>query len=103
MGDFNCAPPNATQLKNFPRAPNIDFTNEITIDLLIQEEGLKEAIIHSSEIIEEKKTFTFPADLPNRKIDYIFYNSNKIESFSAYVPQLDSSDHLPVVADVTVC
>jgi endonuclease/exonuclease/phosphatase family metal-dependent hydrolase len=102
LGDFNCTPPNATQLKNFPRAPNLDFTNETTIDLLIQEEGLKEAVIHSSDIIEEKKTFTFPADLPNRKIDYIFYNSNKLESVAAYVPQLDSSDHLPVVMEFKI-
>ena len=99
IGDFNCAPPNATQLKNFPGAPNIDFTNETTIALLLKEESLKETLLHPSEIIEEKKTLTFPANFPNRKIDYIFYNSNKIESVSSYVPQLDSSDHLPVVME----
>lgn len=93
MGDFNCAPPNAPQKKNFVDEPETDFSNEKTIQLLLGENSLKAA---------DLMTFTFPTDNPTHKLDYIFYNHEKMTLINAFVPQIDSSDHLPVVIAFTL-
>ena len=90
VGDFNCVPPNASQKKNFADEPGVDYSNEKTIQCLLDEKSLKAA---------DLVTFTFPTDKPTRKLDYIFYNHNKIALIKTSVPQIDSSDHLPVVME----
>jgi endonuclease/exonuclease/phosphatase family metal-dependent hydrolase len=88
LGDFNSVPPSASQKKDFPDEPQMDFRNDQTIGFFIKEPDLKAADIN---------TFTFPADSPTRKLDYIFYTYNKIRLLKAFVPCIDSSDHLPLV------
>ena len=88
MGDFNCVPPGAEQKKNFPGEPEHDFSNDKTIAFFIEEKSLKAA---------ELSTLTFPSNKPDRKLDYIFYNHDKIECVKTFVPEIDSSDHLPLV------
>ena len=88
LGDFNCVPPEAEQKKNFHDEPELDFSNDKTITFFIEEGSLKAA-----ELI----TLTFPSDKPDRKLDYIFYNHDKIEFVKTFVPEIDSSDHLPMV------
>lgn len=43
--------------------------------------------------------FTYPADNPAHRIDYIFI-SPPITCSHIYIPDCDASDHLPVVADL---
>jgi endonuclease/exonuclease/phosphatase family metal-dependent hydrolase len=88
MGDFNCVPPGTEQKKNFRDEPETNFSNEKTITFLLEEKSLKAA---------ELSFFTFPSDKPVRKLDYIFYNHEKIVLIKVFAPEMDSSDHLPVV------
>jgi endonuclease/exonuclease/phosphatase family metal-dependent hydrolase len=44
---------------------------------------------------------TFPADVPDRRIDYVTV-SPRLEVREAAVPQTFASDHLPVIADLIV-
>jgi endonuclease/exonuclease/phosphatase family metal-dependent hydrolase len=88
IGDFNSIPPDAPRKKDFPDEPVTDFRNDRTIQFFLENPGLKAADIN---------TFTFPTDSPTRKLDYIFYTHDKIELIKVFVPNLDSSDHLPMV------
>jgi endonuclease/exonuclease/phosphatase family metal-dependent hydrolase len=42
---------------------------------------------------------SFPSDVPNRKIDYIFA-SRDVNVISADIPEIIASDHRPHIADV---
>lgn len=88
MGDFNSIPPDAPQKNDFPDEPVTDFRNDRTIQFFLEDPGLKAANI---------TTFTFPTDSPTRKLDYIFYTHDKIQLIKVFVPNIDSSDHLPTV------
>lgn len=88
VGDFNSIPPDASQKQDFPDEPVTDFTNDRTIQFFLEAPGLKAADI---------TTFTFPTDSPTRQLDYIFYTHDKIQLINVSVPNIDSSDHLPMV------
>lgn len=88
IGDFNCVPPDAPQKKNFTDEPGADYSTDRTIEILFKEKSLKTAF---------PAAFTFPAHKPTRKLDYIFYNHDKIKFIGGSIPGIDSSDHLPLV------
>lgn len=46
--------------------------------------------------------FTFPADIPERRIDYIFHGP-QLEPISAEVPSTEASDHRPLVVEFRGC
>lgn len=50
-------------------------------------------------IIEDDHGYTFPADQPDRRIDYILH-SDHFEVLDAFVVDTRASDHRPVVADI---
>lgn len=44
--------------------------------------------------------FGFPANIPNRRIDYIWYTQPEVlKPRKAWLPQSEASDHLPLVAE----
>jgi endonuclease/exonuclease/phosphatase family metal-dependent hydrolase len=88
MGDFNSVPPNAPQKRNFQYEPETDFSTDKTLETFLKEKSLKAA---------ELVNLTFPTDKPTRKLDYIFYNHEKITLIEVSMPDIDSSDHLPLV------
>jgi endonuclease/exonuclease/phosphatase family metal-dependent hydrolase len=88
MGDFNTVPPNAPQKRNFQDEPETDFSIDKTIETFLKEKSLKAA---------ELVNLTFPTVKPTRKLDYIFYNHEKITLIEVSMPDIDSSDHLPLV------
>jgi len=90
LGDFNCLPPDSKQKKGFIDEPDIDFTGDKTIGLFLAEESLKPA---------DLETVTFPSNKPTRKLDYIFYTHEKIVLLKTFAPEIDSSDHLPLVME----
>ena len=59
-----------------------------------------------AEALEQDSVFlgSFPASKPNRRLDYIFYDSNRLKLVEANVVQGVSqySDHLPVIATFLV-
>lgn len=72
IGDFNDVPGSATQ------------------------EAVKEYLTDAWEITGDGDGFTFPADQPNRRIDYIFYDDG-LKPLRAEVPVTLASDHRPLV------
>jgi endonuclease/exonuclease/phosphatase family metal-dependent hydrolase len=89
LGDFNCVPPDAPQKNNFIDEPGTDFTNDGTIALFLAEKSLSMA---------DPARFTFPSEKPTRRLDYIFYNHEKIHCVKSWVMDgIDCSDHLPLL------
>ena len=74
MGDFNIRPDNDL--------------------LLLLRERLKDAADMFAQPL-----CSFPADAPDRKIDYIFVTPD-VEIVSADIPQIISSDHCPHTVEV---
>lgn len=87
-GDFNTIPPNAPSRKNFPDEPETDFSSDRTLDILISDQSLEAA---------ELSILTFPAGKPTRKLDYVFYNIDKIHPIEITAPNITCSDHYPLV------
>ncbi|OQC00883.1 MAG: Endonuclease/Exonuclease/phosphatase family protein [Firmicutes bacterium ADurb.Bin099] len=73
------------------------------LNLEPHEEQLKSisGILKDTAAISNKKYFTFPSDIPDRKIDYIFV-SHDIKVNDIVVPLTTASDHLPYIADVFI-
>jgi endonuclease/exonuclease/phosphatase family metal-dependent hydrolase len=90
LGDFNCLPPGTTQKNHFTDEPDIDFSSDRTMNIFLKESSLKAA---------EMTTLTFPSNHPTRKLDYIFYNHEKILPLNTFTAEIDSSDHLPLVME----
>ncbi|MCK4836281.1 MAG: endonuclease/exonuclease/phosphatase family protein, partial [Candidatus Aminicenantes bacterium] len=99
IGDFNCVPPFATRKHGFLDEPDLDFFSHNVVTLFLKEESLREAILHGQKKISERESFTFPSDQPSRKLDYIFYNHHDIKCLNAYVLDIDSSDHRPMIME----
>lgn len=69
-----------------PDAPELAPLHEVGYDTWFQ--------VHKDD-----PGFTFPADKPDRKIDYIMA-SHDIQTISAEIIQTQASDHYPIVADL---
>lgn len=90
-GDFNALPPEATQKKGFVDEPEADFTNDATLSLMRKVQGLSEAV-------PETTAFTFPADGPTRRLDYVFFGRAFTRLEGRVVADTPVwSDHLPVM------
>ncbi len=87
VGDFNSRPPYKEVTEN----------DETTIKKII-EYGLKPAIDEEVYEPDPNKFYTYNSKSPVEKIDYIFYDPEKIEKIEAYVVKQmgEVSDHLPL-------
>lgn len=95
-GDFNTLPPEASQKKGFVDEPEADFTNDATLTMMRKVDGL-------AEIIPEATAFTFPADAPTRRLDYVFLGRAFTRLEARVVTDTPVwSDHLPVAARLTL-
>ena len=56
--------------------------------------------------IESRSTddgFSYPADKPSKRIDYIFFRStDRVRTKHAWIVETQASDHVPVVADLEI-
>ncbi|SMG09405.1 Metal-dependent hydrolase, endonuclease/exonuclease/phosphatase family [Marivirga sericea] len=88
MGDFNSRPPFASEILEVER----------TIDIFMKNPLLGEAISKDRYLQDEQRFFTFNTEQPYERLDYIFYNKNKIRKIESEVLREagDISDHLPV-------
>ncbi len=89
MGDFNSRPPYASE----------PTENDKTIGLFLEESTLKSAISEVTYLANENDFYTFDSGNPIEKIDFIFYNFDKIRPVNARVIKEagEISDHLPVM------
>lgn len=88
MGDFNSRPPFASEI----------IEKEKTIEIFLNEPLIKEAISKERYLQNEPQFFTFDTHDPYERLDYIFYNKNKIRKIDSDVLReaKDISDHLPI-------
>jgi endonuclease/exonuclease/phosphatase family metal-dependent hydrolase len=99
LGDFNAIPPEATLRHRFPDEPETDMRTDRTIER-VRALGLPEALPAATA---ESETLTFPADLPNRRLDYLFLSPAFRASGGRVVREAgELSDHLPVVVDLAL-
>lgn len=94
MGDFNSRPPFASELSS----------NEKTIEIFLNNPLIGEAISKERYLKNESRFFTFDTATPDERLDYIFYNKNKIRKIDSDVLReaQDISDHLPVWMTFTI-
>jgi endonuclease/exonuclease/phosphatase family metal-dependent hydrolase len=104
-GDFNALPQNASMKKNFPDKPEklwkeeADLTSDRSIKIFTTlAPRLSESLPAGTP---EGETFTYPADAPNRRLDYIFF-SEGIKAHGGHVMKEAGvlSDHLPVYVEL---
>jgi endonuclease/exonuclease/phosphatase family metal-dependent hydrolase len=88
MGDFNSRPPYATEILEV----------EKTIDIFMKDSLIGEAISKDRYLKNEEHFFTFNTEQAYERLDYIFYNKNKIRKIDSDLLReaADISDHLPV-------
>ncbi|MBN1774132.1 MAG: endonuclease/exonuclease/phosphatase family protein [Deltaproteobacteria bacterium] len=97
LGDFNAVPPEATLRRAFPDEPETDMTTDRTV-AAIRALGLAEALDLDAPLPD---TFTFPADVPNRRLDYVWFSPSFRRVEGRVVREAGSlSDHLPVVVEL---
>ncbi len=97
LGDFNAIPPEAVLRAHFPDEPGTDMTTDKSI-ATVRTLGLAEALPVDAPAAA---TFTFPADVPNRRLDYIWFSASFRRVDGRIVREAGVlSDHLPVVVDL---
>ncbi|PIE18868.1 MAG: hypothetical protein CSA66_03580 [Proteobacteria bacterium] len=96
LGDFNAPPPEARARDGFPDEPDSDFRGDTTIETARTIRGLSQAL-------PAPEAFTFPAEAPNRRLDYILYRDGLTLAGARVLDQTPVwSDHLPVLASFSL-
>jgi len=93
-GDFNMVPTSALKKSKFFN--DDDYENDPSYELM-KKSNLFEVIPEEIYGKDEARFFTFPAWRPDRRLDYIWYNSS-LKMMKAEVLPSASSDHLPLKA-----
>jgi len=105
-GDFNAIPPEApiktyTNLEDTPwfiDKKQWDLENDITISAIRNLPGFTDAIPPDVYLKDEKSAFTYPADNPVQRLDYIFAGKGaKMAGGFVFKEAAEESDHLPIV------
>lgn len=99
-GDMNTVPPEASVQHDFPGNKNLDFRGDTTLSILRELPGFKEVVKEESYLSNESDFFTFPADAPNRRLDYLFVHEDISIADVRVIPTGNLSDHLPVRAEL---
>jgi endonuclease/exonuclease/phosphatase family metal-dependent hydrolase len=97
-GDFNMVPKSATKKSKFFN--NDDYENDSSYEIMLKSR-LFEVIPDEIYAKDEVMFFTYPADKPDRRLDYIWYKSG-LKMMKAEVLISTSSDHLPLKASFQI-
>jgi len=102
-GDMNAVPPNAQQTKNFDDLSGDDYTGDQTMTILSRMGRFQEIATAEQYAANPSAWHTFPAENPNRRLDYIFVNQNYTFGNGRVLQAAGTlSDHLPVIVDIQV-
>jgi endonuclease/exonuclease/phosphatase family metal-dependent hydrolase len=74
-GDFNCTPDSATH------------------------KAMSQLLTDAWPLASKDHGYTIPAELPARRIDYVWITPKTVEPVRAWVPSTEASDHRPVVVE----
>jgi endonuclease/exonuclease/phosphatase family metal-dependent hydrolase len=104
-GDFNTVMPGTKKLSGFLDEPGADFSRDRTLNILLQKEP--QLVIPKINAISNENPyehFTFPANAPDRRLDYIFIRGKGIsfKNFRVGFEAGVASDHLPVIAEIKI-
>lgn len=98
-GDFNSVPPEASLKSDFPDEPETDMSSDRSVSIF-RKLGLGEILPPDVYRREEKAGLTFPADLPNRRLDYLYFSKSFKMNEGRVVREAGAlSDHLPTFAE----
>lgn len=98
IGDMNSLPPDVWS--TLPLEHHRAFAEDDTIELLLADTRLRPAYAGTGDT-PQRRAPTFPADAPNRKLDYIFYRPAALELLdheTACGAPSPPSDHCAVTA-----
>lgn len=100
-GDMNALPYNAEQVSDFNDNSGDDYTGDRTMEIIGMMKGFRELASHEEYATNRNIWHTFPADAPNRRLDYIFVNT-RYAFTNGHIPRKYGalSDHLPAVVDI---
>ncbi len=98
VGDFNGISSESKKF-TFEDEPELDYSNDTSISNLKSITFLKEGINK-----EAPNFYTFPANKPNRQLDYMFYTekSFKLNEAEVLVDAGFASDHLPLYFELVL-
>ncbi len=102
-GDMNALPYNAVQFTDFNDKSGDDYTGDRTMEIIGMMQGFRELASHEAYAANRDIWHTFPANAPNRRLDYIFVNT-RYSFTNGHIPRKYGplSDHLPAVVDINV-
>ena len=96
-GDLNTVPAEAPLKKAFVDEPDTDFSTDRTLGLVRAVEGLREVFL-DDQPDAAVQALTFPAEAPNRRLDYLFARGLGASTGRHVVADARASDHRPVAA-----
>jgi endonuclease/exonuclease/phosphatase family metal-dependent hydrolase len=100
-GDFNAVPPEASVKHAFADEPETDMRADRSVETLRQVAGFTDIIPEDRYTADESAALTFPADVPNRRLDYLYYSSAFRLIEGRIVHEAGPlSDHLPTLAEL---
>lgn len=95
-GDFNAVPKEASLRKAFADEPQTDMTTDKTIEIVCKNTTLFDALSTYINKKDGAETFSFPADAPNRRLDYVLASNDFKVVDAGFVSEAKFSDHLPL-------
>ncbi|MBI4738536.1 endonuclease/exonuclease/phosphatase family protein [Candidatus Woesearchaeota archaeon] len=110
LGDFNTPPKGNRKKGNGPRYINDESLSEIE-ELSRKHPRLikvnPQLSLFDPDLETEERHFTYPADSPNVKLDYVFVVNKdddpvQIDIVEAFVPDVQLSDHRPIISDLCI-
>ena len=100
-GDLNSVPPESPQRNGYPDEPETDHRSDETVAVLRTAKGLRDAVAVKTFTSTPSAWFTFPAEAPNRRLDYVFVSeAYEVVSTRVLSEAGTPSDHLPVIAEL---
>lgn len=100
-GDMNAVPP-GSKARDFGDHTDDDYTGDRTLDVLGAMPGLREVAGDEAYCGNDSAYFTFPANEPNRRLDYVFASDRFAVRDARVLSAGDCSDHLPVRAELAL-
>ncbi len=99
VGDFNMLPTSAIKRSKFLNSDD-NYENDSSYELMMKS-NLAEVIPDEIYAKNESMYFTYPSSLPDRRLDYIFYEKS-LKMIRAEVLPSALSDHLPLRASFQI-
>ena len=100
-GDFNAVPGDAQQKSGFSDEPEMSFEDSKSMETFFAKSSYRDAVGES----DRPEAFTFPTDIPTRRLDYLTYSPTKWVGTGRVLTDptvRPLSDHLPLVGEFSI-